>query len=64
MLFAYLVNGNDLRIADVDFLNGTGAGNTTAGQTIVASDVADLGTGVSLLGLGLNAVVQFHTVGA
>jgi hypothetical protein len=65
MLFAYDVGG-DIRIADVDFLNGLGAGNTTQGRAIVASDIADIvggnnGTTTSLAILGINAHdVQFQ----
>ena len=67
MLFAYLAESatglNDLRIADVDFLNGT-SGGSSAGRSIVASDIADLGTGVSLLGLGINPTsLHFNTIG-
>jgi hypothetical protein len=69
MLFAYLAESatglNDLRIADVDFLNGTqGATHTTVGAGAVASDIADLGTGVSLLGLGINPTsLHFNIIG-
>jgi hypothetical protein len=64
MLFAYDV-GNDIHIADVDFVNGLTAGGNTAGRTIVASDIADIvggnnGTTTSLTILGINAHdVQF-----
>ena len=65
MLFAYDV-GNDIHIADVDFVNGlTGSGNTQ-GRTIVASDIADIvggnnGSTTSLAILGINAHdVQFQ----
>ena len=64
MLFAYDV-GNDIHIADVDFLNGLGVGNTTQGRAIIASDIADIvggnnGSTTSLAILGINAHdVQF-----
>jgi hypothetical protein len=63
MLFAYISTGNELKIADVDFFNGTNSGNT-AGQTIFASDIANLGAGVTLLGLGTNAQsIHFDQIG-
>jgi hypothetical protein len=69
MLFAYQSNSNgDIVIADVDFLNGTGAGGNTAGRSIVASDVADLGANanLSLLGLAGTAThsnIHFENIG-
>jgi hypothetical protein len=61
MLFAY-DSGGDIHIADVDFVNGlTGFpfGESTAGRTIVASDIADIaggnnGSTTSLAILGAN----------
>jgi hypothetical protein len=56
MLFAYISTNGDLKIADVDFLSGTtGATHTTAGQNIVASDIADL-PNVTLLGINPNSL--------
>jgi hypothetical protein len=58
MLFAYDV-GTDIRIADVDFVNGLTAAGSTLGRTIVASDMVDIvggnnGTTTSLPILGIN----------
>jgi S-layer protein len=54
MLFAYQVIGGDIRIADVDFLNGVSGGDT-AGKSIAVSDIADLTTATTLIGLGTHA---------
>ena len=58
MLFAY-ASGGDIHIADVDFVNGLGAGFSTLGRTIVASDIYDIAGGnngvtSSLAILGIN----------
>ena len=53
MLFAYSSTGGDIKIADVDFVNGVTT--TTAGQTIVASDMVDIShSNVTLVGLSNN----------
>jgi len=44
VLFAYQY-GNDVRIADVDFLRGTSLSNTTQGEFIAASDIVDITVG-------------------
>jgi hypothetical protein len=55
VLFAFDLVGGGIELADVDFLNGFGAANTTHGQNIVASALVDLhGVNVSLAGLAAN----------
>jgi hypothetical protein len=63
MLFAYN-SGGTVKIADVDFISGVGAGLTTAGTTIVASDMVSFGTStVSLLGISTHAdIVLAHVL--
>jgi hypothetical protein len=66
MLFAYN-SGGTVKIADVDFVTGVPAGPvlSTAGQTIVASDMVSFGTStVSLLGISTHAdIFLAHVVG-
>jgi len=57
VLFAYSSTGGDIKIADVDFVNGIAASGHTndAGIKIAASDMVDLGhVGIDLLGLSIH----------
>jgi hypothetical protein len=60
MLFAYSAVGGGVNIADVDFVNGVGAGGTAAAGTIIhASDIVHVDD-INLIGLGSHpADIQF-----